>query len=158
MFTVLFVLISIPTAISQIQSNDPIPQDLESQLSREQPASPELIRETELFATNGTSFDSFIKQKEKQKEPSDNKYLNLLIGLGEQVGPWLADCSLPDARTLDATLCDSVAALVYELCQGTQYEVSVCISPDLPNYINSRNLSEEQTSMLAYTLMLDLMQ
>jgi hypothetical protein len=149
-FTVLFVLISIPPAISQPPPIDVIPENLEP--STEQTFLPEQIREFELFASNGTSFDAFIEQS----EPSDNEYLNSLFVVGEYVSPIIGFCSTSELQTSYSTLCDAVASLLHELCQGTQYEVSLCTSPYIPNYINSRSLSEEQTSALAYSLLLDL--
>ena len=150
MFTVLFVLISIPPAVSQPPPIDIIPENLES--STEQTFLPEQIREFELFASNGTSFDAFIEQS----EPSDNEYLNSLFVIEEYVSSIIGFCNTSEVQTTHSTLCDAVASFVHELCQGTQYEVSLCMSPYIPNYIKSRGLSEEQTSALAYSLMLDL--
>ena len=159
----LSVLIPIPSVLSQLQSNDTTPENLDSQLSSEHTFTPEYIDELELFASNGTSFDTYITQSldtMKQLQPSDvfqNEFIKILFAMSEPMNSIISLCSLPEVQTVSLPQCDSAAAIVHELCQGIRFEVSLCSSPHLPNYINSRNMSEEQTSMLAYSYMLNLM-
>jgi hypothetical protein len=157
---IVFLLISMPFVVSQQQFEDIVPNEIVPPSSSEQMFSREQINE---FASNGTSFDTFVKQLLTGSGTSgsaeeQNEIIKTLLGIGDQMGPVIASCNTQQMRTLYSTLCDGVVALIYEVCQAIPYEVYMCISPDVSNYMRSRNMMDGQTDKLAYTILLSMIQ
>lgn len=112
------------------------------------------------LASNGTSFDTVVKEIVLNLPPNDqDEIIRSMIGIGDSALKVAAICGLqPDNKdTIDERVlvqCDKIVSQVHELCQGTQYEVSVCISPVIPEYMATRNLSDGQTDKIVYAELL----
>ena len=158
---IVFLFIPMPFAMSQQQQfEDIVPNEVIPPSSSEQIFSREQINE---FASNGTSFDTFVKQllpgyETSGSEEEQNKIIKSFIDVGDKMGPVIALCNTPQARTLYSTLCDGAVAFIYEVCQGIPLEVYMCKSPDVANYMTARNMMDGQTDKLAYTLLLSMIQ
>ena len=157
----IFLLIPMPFAVSRQQQFEDIvlnetfpPSNSEQIFSREQ-----IIE----FASNGTSFDTFIRQLWiasgiSASDERQNEFLKTLFGIGDQMSPIIALCNTQQIRTSYSTICDGVVAFIYETCQGISYKVYMSISPDVPNYMTARNMMDGQTDKLAYTMLLSMIQ
>jgi hypothetical protein len=103
------------------------------------------------FAYNGTSFDTYLKEKIIPMYERDYLLKNIINRSAESgMVDAVNKCISPLGQAFAPIQCDFGLSAIYEVCQALPEATFICESPSIGNHLANRNITEGQTDKMAW--------